>query len=156
MPLLRDMPMVRDLPKPRSGAGTMYRTLIRHNDPNLVDKLMAQLMPMFRTWVMHEAERIGRMPLLDPADKARVVHAVQQKLGRVDAKTGEIAQRLILLLVLNEAEKVRAQGQQTEEPHASPELARAIQAEQNAIHTIARMHEDLYDDALGIVENLKA
>lgn len=119
MPLNAYMPMMRDLPKQRSGA-SMYRMLIQHNDPNLVDKLMAQLTPMFRMWVMHEAERIGRMPLLGPAEKARLAHAVQLKLGHLDAKTAEVSQRLILLLVLTEAARQRTHGEESQEEEPPP------------------------------------
>ena len=131
----------------------MFRVLIRYNDPDLVTKLMADLKPMFRTWIMHEAERIGRMPLLDPGDKARLFNEVHKKLGRVDPRTGDLAKRLILLLILTEAAKERGRDQPGHT--GSPDLAREIQAEQNAIHTVARIHEQLYDAALGILENIK-
>jgi len=156
----------------------MFRTLIRYNDPDLVDKLVSELTPMFRTWVMHEAERIGRMPLLDPAEKAALLHAIQKKvgpvdqrfgrtvdqrfrrvdsrIGRVDPTTADITKRLILLLILTEAERERQRDQPGDTGIASPDLAREIEAEQNAIHTIARMHEQLYDAALEILENIKS
>lgn len=132
----------------------MFRALIRDNDPDLVNKLAAQLQPLFRTWVKQEAERIGRMPLLDPGDKIRLEHEIHRKCGRVDPRTADLVRRLILLLILTEAEKQRGQDQRG--PATRPELALEIEAEQNAIHNIARVHEQLYEAALGILENIRA
>ena len=132
----------------------MFRALIRYNDPDLVTKLIADLKPMFRTWIMHQAERIGRMPVLDPGDKASLLNQVQKKLGRVDPRTGDLAKRLILLLILTEAAKDR--GNDRPGHTGNPDLAREIQAEQNAIHTVARLHEQWYDAALEILENIKS
>ena len=150
----------------------MFKALIRYNDPGLVTKLMADLHPMLRTWIEQEGERIGRMPLLDPQDKARLFYEVQKKMGqpgtagmarpmgriavqsRVDPRTADLAKRLVLLLILTEAARERGEGHHGHT--MNPDLAREIKVEETAIHNIARVHEKLYEDALAILENLRA
>ena len=151
----------------------MFRALIRYNDPDLVTKLVAELHPMFRTWILQEADRVGRMPLLDPHDKARLFTEIQKKLAqpgtsgirgpmgrmapvhsRVDPRTSDLAKRLVILLILTEANKDRGQDQPGHT--TNPDLTREIKVEQTAIHNIARVQEKLYDAALEMLENIRA